>query len=398
MKINNSENTNIRVAYILSFLSELYFPIVAWLFFYLKFLDFKQIAILTAIHVLTSNLFEIPTGVFADLFGRKRAIFISFFACTFVMFAYPFNSLFWAFVVLEFLGGITNALLSGSLEALVYDTLKEDGEEARYNKVVANMQSLSWVGLFVSAIVGGFVYKIWFGTPWILQGIVFALAAIFALKLQEPRIDTQKYQLKMLVTQNVIGFKELFRNRKIAQTTMTFALIGVGYFIAAKILGPSQAREYGMDSAGVGLLFGTGYIISALASQAFPKLIDLLGEKKLLFVTVGMLIGSFIFAKFVGLALGSFLIIVRISSSTTFWNIESSILNPLIESKNRATSLSTFALLTQLPYALLAYTIGDTIDKTSPNNFALILGITLIMLLIIQQVVFHLMKPKIEPI
>ena len=390
----NKEKTNIKVSYILSFLSELYFPIVAWLFFYLKFLDFKQIALITAIHVVTSNLFEIPTGVFADLFGRKTAIFLSFFICSFVMFAYPFNSVFWAFVILEIIGGITNALLSGSLEALVYDTLKEAGEESRYNKVVANMQSLSWIGLFISAIAGGYVYKLWFGTPWILQGIVFFIAAIFTLKLHEPKIDTQKYHLKMLITQNVVGFKELFKNRKVAQTTITFAIIGIGYFVAAKILGPSQAREYGMDSLGVGILFGTGYIISAFASQAFPKLVSWIGSKKLLVVTFLILLSSFVFAKFTGIVIGSVLIIARISSSTTFWNIESSILNPLIESKNRATTLSTFALMTQLPYALLAYTIGDIIDKTSPNHFALILGIAIISLLFIQYLVFKFIKPE----
>ncbi len=389
-----NEKTNVKVAYILSFLSELYFPIVAWLFFYLKFLDFRQIAIITAIHVITSNLFEIPTGAFADLFGRKTAIFLSFFICSFVMFAYPFNSVFWAFVILEIIGGITNALLSGSLEALVYDTLKEAGEESRYNKVVANMQSLSWIGLFISAIAGGYVYKLWFGTPWILQGIVFFIAAIFTLKLHEPIIDTQKYHLKMLITQNVVGFRELFKNAKIAQTTIVFAIIGTGYFVAAKLLGISQAREYGMDSGEVGLLFAAGYIISAFASQAFPKLTSWLGTKKLLITSVTLLIGSFVFAKFAGIAIGSILIITRISSSTTFWNIRSSILNPLIESKNRATSLSTFALLTQLPYALLAYTIGDTIDKTSPNQFALMLGVTLVLLLFIQQFVFHLIKPR----
>ena len=388
------EKTNIKVAYVLSFLSELYFPIVAWLFFYLRYLDFKQIAVITAIHVLTSNLFEIPTGAFADLFGRKKAIFLSFFVCSFVMLAYPFASLFWVFVTLEIIGGITNALLSGSLEALVYDTLKESGEESRYNKVVANMTSLAWIGLFISAIAGGFVYKFWFGTPWILQGIVFGLASIATLKLQEPSVDSKKYNLKMMLQQNIIGFRELFKNLKIAQVTIVFMIIGAGYFIAGKILGISQGREYGMDAQSVGILFAVGYIISALASQAFPKLKSWLGSRLLLVATIFVLISSFIFAKFTGIVIGSMLIISRISTSTIFWNISSTILNPLIESKNRATSLSTFALLYQLPYALLAYTIGGFLDTSSPNQFALILGIAIVVLLIMQQIVFSLIKPR----
>lgn len=390
-----SESINIKIAYLLSFLSELYFPIVAWLFFYLRYLDFKQIAIITAIHVIASNLFEIPTGAFADLYGRKRAIFLSFLVCSFVMFTYPLATIFWLFVFLEVISGVTNALLSGSLEALVYDTLKETKEETRYNKVVANMQSLSWIGLFISAIAGGYVYKYWFGTPWILQGVVFGIAAIATtLWLKEPRIDTEKYNLKMMLYQNVIGFRELFRNTKIAQTTIIFMILGAGYFIAGKILGISQAKEYGLDASGVGLLFAVGYIISALASQIFVKLSNRFGSNKLLILTIIILLGSFVSAKFVGITLGSVLIILRISSSTTFWNIQSSTLNPLIESKNRATTLSTFSLLCQLPYALLAYVIGDSIDKTSPNNFAFILGVTIISLLVVQSIVFKSAKSK----
>ncbi len=173
-------------------------------------------------------------------------------------------------------------------------------------------------------------------------------------------------------------------------------IIGAGYFIASKILGISQGREYDMDAQGVGILFAVGYIISAFASQAFPKLKSWLGDRMLLSATTLILIGSFIFAKFTGIALGSILIVSRISTSTIFWNISSTILNPLIESKNRATSLSTFALLYQLPYALLAYAIGDFIDTSSPNQFALILGITIAVLLVIQQIVFYLIKPQIR--
>jgi hypothetical protein len=385
------KKNNIQFAYILSFLSELYFPIVAWLFFYLRYFDFKQIAILTAVHVITSNLFEIPTGAFADLFGRKKAIFLAFFICSFVMISYPFTNNFWVFLVLEIIGGITNALLSGSLEALVYDTLKAAGEESRFSKVIANMSSLSWIGLFCSALLGGQLYQRWFGLPWVFQGIFFALAAGIALKLSEPDIDTRKYRLINMFTQNILGFKELFRNKKISQTTTVFIIIGSGYFIAGKILGVSQSREYGMNPESTGILFAIGYIITAIASQAFPKLKSWLGAKTLLLSVVTVLIVSFIFAKFVGLALGYLLIISRISTSTIFGNISSGILNPLLESKNRATSLSTFALMTQLPYVLLSYTIGGFLDKSSPNQFSFILGLSIIVLLVIQQLAFYIL-------
>ena len=62
------EQTNIRTAYFLACISEIFFPIAIWLFFYTQFLDFKQIALLTGICGLAALLFEVPTGAFADIY------------------------------------------------------------------------------------------------------------------------------------------------------------------------------------------------------------------------------------------------------------------------------------------------------------------------------------------
>jgi len=385
---------NVKIAYILSFFSELYFPISVWIFYYLRFLDFKQIGILTAVKLISSNLFEIPTGVFADMVGRKTSIVFSFFLYSFVMFGFANISVFWMFIVLDILKALSNAFFSGSLEALVYDSLKENNEKNTYDKVIANMESVAWVGLFLSAIIGGYMYYYWFRSPYIVQGILYFVTAIIALGLVEPKIDSQKYKLTEAIKFNFIGFKELFSSFKVSQISIVFITVGTGYFIASEMLGISQAREYGMDSRGVGFLFGAGYIISAIASQSYPKLRSWLGAKKLFLITTGILLLSFLLAKWVGVFIGSILIIGRISSSTTFRNTRSSIINGLISSKSRATTISTLVLLSQLPMALMAYFMGDYIDQHSPNSLAWVLGLVMIGILICQSLFFYKQNSK----
>lgn len=380
---------NIRLAYVLSFMSELYFPISVWIFYYLRFLDFKQIGILTAVKLISSNLFEVPTGVFADTVGRKKSIVISFFLYSLVMFGFANISVFWMFIALDILKALSNAFFSGSLEALVYDSLKENHQESRYDKVIANMESVAWVGLFLSAIIGGYLYYYWFRSPYLIQGVLYFIAGFVALGLVEPKIDSQKYKLHEALKFNFVGFKELFANAKISQLSIIFITLGAAYFIASEMLGISQAREYGMDSRGVGFLFGAGYIISAIASQFYPKLRKKFGAKKLLLVTAGILLISFLLAKWVGVIIGSLLIIGRISSSTTFRNTQSSLINGLISSKSRATTLSTLVLLSKLPLALMAYFVGDYIDKNSPNSLAWILGLAMLLILVVQSIVFR---------
>lgn len=380
---------NVKIAYILSFFSELYFPISVWIFYYLRFLDFKQIGILTAIKLVSSNLFEVPTGVFADMVGRKTSIVISFFLYSFVMFGFANISVFWMFIVLDILKALSNAFFSGSLEALVYDSLKESREESTYDKVIANMESVAWVGLFISAIVGGYMYYYWFRSPYIVQGILYFITAIIALGLVEPKLDSKKYKLAEAIKFNFVGFKELFADFKISQISIVFITVGAGYFIASEMLGISQAREYGMDSRGVGFLFGAGYIVSAITSQFYPKLRSWLGAKKILLITTGILLVSFLLAKWVGIFFGSLLIIGRISSSTTFRNTRSSIINGLISSKSRATTISTLILLSQIPMALMAYFMGDYIDQHSPNSLAWMLGLVMIGILVSQSLIFY---------
>lgn len=381
---------NIKIAYALSFFNELYFPISIWLFYYLRFLDFKEIGILTAVKLISSNLFEVPTGVFADVVGRKTSIVVSFFLYGLAMFGFANVSVFWMFIALDILKALSSAFFSGSLEALVYDSLKEEERESDYDKVVSNMESAAWIGLFLAAIGGGFMYYYWYKSPYIVQGVMFLIAGIIALYLKEPKVDTQKFKLSEVIKVNFVGFRELFANLKVSQLTTVFVTLGAGYFFASEMLGISQAKEYGMDSRGVGFLFGAGYIVSAIASQFYPKLKRVFGSRKLLYACTVILLASFLLAKWVGIIIGSVLIMARISSSTTFRNTRSSMINGLISSKSRATTISTLGLLSQAPMAILAYFMGDYMDKNSPNSLAWILGIVLMAVLIGQSIFFSM--------
>ncbi len=172
---------NIKIAYWLALLSEIFFPIAIWLFFYSRFLSFTQIALLSAIGGLASIVLEVPTGAFADIFGRKTAIVISYIFFSISMFGVAGSSSFGAFIFFGVLAALSNALYSGSLEALVYDSLKENKEEHLFEHVNSKLEALTWIGLFIGSITGGFLYQFDFRLPYILQAGSMAIAAVVAL-------------------------------------------------------------------------------------------------------------------------------------------------------------------------------------------------------------------------
>lgn len=383
---------NVRLAYLLTFLSECYWPSVAALFFYLRFFSFSEIATLWAIQMIATNIFEIPTGAFADVEGRKTSIILSFAVGALSLLIFPFTTAFWVFAILEIMKGLANALYSGSAEALVYDSLKEDGQEEQYAKVAANFETINWTAWAISAVGGGYLYYWHFQSPWLIQAVMFAAAAIIAALLVEPRIDSVKIIGNNAFKQNLEGLRELFRNSTIGKKTLQLAVIGAGYIIASNILGASQAREYGFDARGTGWLFTIGCLFSVVASRIFPKLKNLWGGKKLILITTSMLLTSFLAAKYVGTVAGSALIVMRIASSSTFRNTRSVIVNKWISSRNRATALSTLNMLTQMPYMFLAPIFGMMIDRTSPNNFAFMLGLGIIGMLGVTKIVIWLRR------
>jgi MFS family permease len=377
-------NKNLKIGYFLAFVNELYLPIAIWLLFFLQYLDFTQVAIIGALSTISSNIFEIPTGAISDLIGRKWTLFLSFILSSVGLFVIATGNVFLVFAIGRIINGLGTSLYSGTHESLMYDTLKSEKKEKEYDHVVAKVETYTWIGLFIAAVSGGVLYDFWQIGPFVVTAIIYVFAAILCLFLDEPKVDSEIFSLNSYVKQNLKGFSELFKDRKTTVISLLMITVASGYFFASKILGISQAEQYGLSGTNIGFLFGSGYIVAALASYFYPKLRRKFGNTILLVGATITLLSSFIFAPFVGVVLGSLLITLRISSSTTFGNAKSVIMNRFIASKNRSTALSTLALLSQIPFTLSFYFVGKYIDSNFPNNFALLLGICLLIALVPQ--------------
>jgi MFS family permease len=374
---------NVKLIYVLSLIGDVFFPISVWMFYFLEYISFPQLAAVTAVGAICAVFLEIPTGAFADTYGRKLAIALSYIFFTIAMAMIAFTPSFPVLIAAAVLNSLANALYSGSLDAMVYDSLQETDALDSYPTVTSRLEAISWIGLLFGSVSGGYLYSVAPNLPYIAQGVLTVLGIGAAFALHEPRhareaeSDTDRDFLR----QNAVGFTELFRNGHVAVMAVMFIVIEAGYITAASILGISQAREYGVSPQMVGIIFGVGYLISAIFSYHFPRLQKVAGNKLLLVASTAVLIISFLFASFAPVTVGIALIIARIGSSTTFRNVRSIVMNRYISSRNRATALSTLVLLSQLPYMILAYPIGVLIERTSPNVFAMYLGFGMMIVL-----------------
>ncbi|NOQ40234.1 MAG: MFS transporter, partial [Anaerolineales bacterium] len=90
-------------------------------------LSFLQIGVLYSIREVATNILEIPTGVLADSFGRRRsmvAAFLSYIA-SFLIFYFMKDFLFLALAMVMFAFG--EAFRSGTHKALIFEYLSIKG-------------------------------------------------------------------------------------------------------------------------------------------------------------------------------------------------------------------------------------------------------------------------------
>jgi MFS family permease len=256
-------------------------------FLYLAFLDkglsYFEIGILIGFREVCTNLFEIPSGAVADLYGRRRAMIFSFFAyiASFVIFAVS-GSLFPLFAAMFFYG-LGDAFRSGTHKAMIFDWLRLQGRSDEKTKIYGFTRSWSQMGSAVSVLIAGalvfysgnFVDIFWFsiipyamnivnffGYPAQLDGdrqSEFSLKAVARMLSSALKQSVQFPPLRRLVFEGM-GFEGMYKASKdYLQPILKQTVIALPLLLAL-----DESKRTALLVAGVYFLL---YFLSSFASR-----------------------------------------------------------------------------------------------------------------------------------
>ncbi len=128
--------SNIWKFYIYKFLSGFFLIAPILIIFYLSIkISYFQLSLIASIGVLTIMIFEIPSGAFADLIGRKISVSSGLFLVAIQYLLIGYGQTYFYFLLGAILGGIGWSLVSGADIALLYDTLKKLNKEKSFQKI-----------------------------------------------------------------------------------------------------------------------------------------------------------------------------------------------------------------------------------------------------------------------
>ena len=161
------------------------------IFFSLRGLSVLQIALLLSWWSLTSILLEIPTGALADCWSRRALLVVAPLIKALCFVVWFLADGHFALYALGFLcWSLGSALVSGTEEALLYDTLAHYDRRQDYERVLGHGMSWKYLSQAAGAIVGGILAS--FGIQWaiLLSVIPLLFTAGCALTFREvPRTE-----------------------------------------------------------------------------------------------------------------------------------------------------------------------------------------------------------------
>ena len=165
MKMKLFEKEEFRILwpfYLEYFISSCLFFMPAFLIVYFSGLGLTafQMGILLAIWPLSSLIFEIPTGAFADLYGRKASVLLGYFLEALVMLSLFFWKDFKLMLISFTVLGLATTFSSGSKDAWIVDMINKTNRKVIHG-FFSKMQFFISVGLIFSGIIGAFLVKIY---------------------------------------------------------------------------------------------------------------------------------------------------------------------------------------------------------------------------------------------
>ncbi len=270
-------------------------------FLYLFLLDaglnYAEIGSLIAIRELSVNFLEIPTGVYADAFGRRKSMLMSMgsYMLSFLIF-YTFSS-FWLFAVAMVLYALGDAYRTGTHKAMILEYLKIKGLKDKKVEYYGATRSYSQLGSAINSLLAAAVvfysgnYRYIFLItilPYILN--FFNLATYPKYLDGEILGKLERGKIKEQVKSTLRDFAYMFKNRVLLKAIMNSSIFSASYEALKDYLQPVlQSLALSLPiflflsgkqrtAVVIGIVFFFIYLLTSYSSKNAYKLVNRIGN------------------------------------------------------------------------------------------------------------------------
>jgi hypothetical protein len=162
-------------------------PIVLWVVFLQQRYGYSltEVTLLDLPFWLGIFLFEIPTGIVADKYGRKLSLTLSAVIGTAIWLVFASSGEFWVMASAQFVGGLAVTFSSGADEALLYETTKALNREADYATLTARARAVRTISAMLAGLAVSVIATIDLALPAFITAALIAATLVPILSFTE---------------------------------------------------------------------------------------------------------------------------------------------------------------------------------------------------------------------
>lgn len=360
-------------------------------------LSFAQIGLLFGLRELIIYVFEVPSGIIADTYGKKTELLIcfTFYIVSFIFFFIGQNIILLTVAMIFYAFG--EAFRSGTHKAMIYAYLEQQNWFKYKTFVYGRTRSFSLLGTAISSILSVLIILITGKIRIVFLFCIIPFVLDFLLILSYPESLNEKreshFSLSFFAKETMSQIKMFFSSPKIWVTTSSSATFDAVFKTVKDYIQPIlqgmilvSVGTSDPDNFKVVLYLGIAYaifnLLSALASRNVFRLTalfdmnDLLDKLMLLLGLAYIIIGAIIPLEIPWLVIVIFIIsyVVKDARRPIFVDV----IGDHIESHQRATVLSIESQLKSLTVMILAPTIGFLADHYNFSVVFITLGIIML--------------------
>ncbi len=233
-----------------------------------------EIGLLESIFHITSMVCEIPSGVIADVFGRRKTMVASRDMVILSSLLMVISTDFFTVALAIAVSALSYNLASGTREALAYDSLKEANIEKEYDRFAANDLMIYQVFGSVGTLMAGVALLLGYQKANLVDAVVGIVTVLIALTLTDVSTTLQGNTSVIARLSQVIRESSAFikQNRRARLIILFNSLIGavdvlILFFLQAKL------PEVGLIKLWLGpalFIMGMGAAVGAKVAEYFP--------------------------------------------------------------------------------------------------------------------------------
>jgi MFS family permease len=304
-----------------------------------------------AFYTIGLAVFELPTGMFADTWGR-RASFLMGAGTQLVgnllyVGMWYFEAPFWGWAIASVWLGMGFTFFSGALDAWLVDSLEATGYKKDLDPIFARSQIITGAAMLVGTVAGGFIAQLTsFGVPYLVRAALQLMSFVVAIVIMKEIAFTPSKT--RLLTQ----IKELGRaavTYGLRKRPVRWALLAAPFYMGTGIYGFYAAQPYLLElfgdkqAIGVAGIAAAGIAVTQIAGGfAVPFIRRLFRRRTHILLACALL--TAVSLALIGLIQSFYvvvgLLIVWAMAYAASIPVRQAYLNSLIPSAQRATVLS----------------------------------------------------------